>query len=293
MVKWTTAGFPSFRGVLRVGKGRVAATVIQTRTEEFATQPVAPDYAEVTFGSDALLDDSGALLATAEEPRLDQKLYFAQFGDGQVGDANVFSQIVLLNLTDTNANVRLLLKDGSGQPLEIDLNGETVVGETDVVIPAGSVRVFQTDGLGNLVDGSVTVCSDQALAGVILFGGAAGVAGVGASASIPKGFVAPVESNSSMAVDTGIADADEEVTLTLRLCSADGTIVAEAELELDPMGHDAQFLSQIQWQVVKGQQLDLSSFSGLIKVESSKTIAGTVIQTREDTFATQPVVPVL
>ncbi len=287
----------SFRGLLKAGKGKVAATVIQTRTGEFATQPVAPDYARLTFGSNALLDSGALILATAEEPRLDQKLYFAQFGDGQAGAANVFSQIVLLNLTDTNANVRLLLKDGSGQPLEIDLNGETVVGQTDIVIPAGSLRVFQTDGLGDLVDGWVTVCSDQALAGVILFGGTAGVAGVGASASIPKGFIAPVESNSSTTVDTGIAvvnlDGDEEVTLTLGLCSPDGTIIARAELELDPMGHDAQFLSQIQWQVVKGQELDLSKFNGLIKVESTTTIAGTVIQTRTGTFATQPVVPVL
>ena len=249
----------SFRGLLKAGKGRVAATVIQTRTGEFATQPVAPDYARLTFGSNALLDSGALILATAEEPRLDQKLYFAQFGDGQVGEANVFSQIVLLNLTDTNANVRLLLKDGSGQPLEIDLNGEPVVGQTDVIIPAGSVRVFQTDGLGDLVDGWVTVCSDQALAGVILFGGSAGVAGVGASASIPRGFIAPVESDSSAALDTGIAvvnlDSDEAVTLTLRLCAADGTLLATAELELDPMGHDAQFLSQLQWQVVKGQEL--------------------------------------
>ncbi len=204
---------------------------------------------------------------------------------------------MLLNLTGTSANVRLLLKDGSGQPLEIDLNGEPVVGQTDVIIPAGSVRVFQTDGLGDLVDGWVTVCSDQALAGVILFGGSAGVAGVGASASIPRGFIAPVESDSSAALDTGIAvvnlDSDEAVTLTLRLCAGDGTLLATAELELDPMGHDAQFLSQLQWQVVKGQELDLSKFNGLIKVQSTTTIAGTVIQTRTGTFATQPVVPVL
>ncbi len=287
----------SFRGILKAGKGKVAATVIQTRTGEFATQPVAPDFAQVTFGSNALLDAGAFFLATAAEPRLDQKLYFAQFGDGQVGQTNVFSQIVLLNLTDTSANVRLLLKDGNGQPLEIDLNGETVLGQTDFAIPAGSVRVFQTDGLGDLVDGSVIVCSDQALAGVILFGGTAGVAGVGASASISKGFVAPVESDSSRALDTGIAvvnlDGEEEVTLTLSLCAADGTVVATAELQLDPMGHDAQFLSQLQWNVVKGQELDLSGFSGLIKVESSTTIAGTVIQTRSGTFATQPVVPTL
>ena len=59
------------------------------------------------------------------------------------------------------------------------------------------------------------------------------------------------------------------------------------------MGHDAQFLSQLQWQVVKGQELDLSKFNGLIKVQSTTTIAGTVIQTRTGTFATQPVVPAL
>ncbi len=53
--------------------------------------------------------------------------------------------------------------------------------------------------------GSVTVSSDIELAGVILFGGSVGVAGVGASEVLRRGFGAPLESNAEDGINTGIA----------------------------------------------------------------------------------------
>ena len=95
-------------------------------------------------------------------------LYFAQFGDG----ADLFSHIILFNLDpDMEATVRMILKDNDGNPLSVNLDGELVTGEKTIMIPAGGLRSFKTDGLGDLLEGSVTVLSDKAVAGVILFGG--------------------------------------------------------------------------------------------------------------------------
>ena len=100
--------------------------------------------------------------------------FFAQFGDG----AALFSHIILFNLDpDMEATVRMILKDNDGNPLSVNLDGELVTGEKTIMIPAGGLRSFKTDGLGDLLEESVTVFSDKAVAGVILFGGPTGLAG--------------------------------------------------------------------------------------------------------------------
>ena len=66
------------------------------------------------------------------------------------------------------------------------------------------VRVLETDGLGEVKVGSVTVASDRPLAGVILFGGGIGTAGVGSSRLLPVGLLAAMESDSSNGINAGI-----------------------------------------------------------------------------------------
>lgn len=88
--------FSDFNGLLKVTtSGRVAATVIQSRPGEFATMPVAAN--PFAAASSSTLQSSVPL----QNQDLDQKLYFAQFGDGQAGGADTFSQIILFNL-DSN-----------------------------------------------------------------------------------------------------------------------------------------------------------------------------------------------
>ena len=282
--------FSNFRGLLTVSSsGRVAATVIQTRPGEFATLPVASNFRQLRFG----------LAASGKAPQqgtadLDHPLYFAQFGDGSTNGAQIFSQLILLNLSDQVAEVKLLLRDDAGQGLVTDLEGEVVSGEKELRIEAGGLSVLRTDGQGDLITGSVSVFSDQPLAGVILFGGSVGVAGVGSSALLRKGFEAPVESDATPSVNSGIAVMNVEegaVTLKLRLHDQDGRLLARAEIVLPGRGHRALFINEIDWQPEPDVQLDFSNFIGLLKVDASGRTAGTVIQTRPGVFATQPVVP--
>lgn len=190
--------------------------------------------------------------------------------------------------------MKALLKDDEGNPLTVDLNGELVEGEKDLIIPAGGLRILRTDGQGPLTVGWVTICSNKAVVGVILFGGSAGVAGVGSSQLLAKGFVAAMESKASAGINTGVAVVNLEnsqITLQLRLLDAQNNLLATAELTLPGMGHRALFVNQLDWEAEPGVNLDFSNFNGLLRASTSGDAAATVIQTRPGVFATQPVVP--
>ena len=143
--------------------------------------------------------------------------------------------------------------------------------------------------MGDLVTGSVSVTSDQPLAGVIVFKGEGiGSAGVGSSAEFAEGFLAPMETNTSSSIQTGVAMMnleEQELTLTAELLNSEGTVLNTAQLSLPSLGHKAIYLDQFAW----NQTTDLSSFEGLLRVSSNGRISATVIQTRPGQFATMPV----
>ena len=293
-VEWNVAvDLSDFEGLIKLKSTTpVAATVIQTRPGEFATLPVAANFNRGDNGVAEPVNIRAGHNAQAV-PLLNQKQYFAQFADGN----GLFSQLILFNLTNREANVKLILKNDDGEPLSVDLNGEVVTGEKSLVIPAGGLRVLSTDGLGDQLIGSVTVCSDRALAGVILFAGGAGVAGVGSSAVLDRGFVAPMQRRVAEGLDTGIAvmnlEEDEEVALDLELFNTEQKLLATARITLAGMGHRAIFVTQVDWQVEEGVELDFTDFAGLLVVKADGQTAATVVQTRTGLFATQPVVPLL
>ena len=93
----------------------------------------------------------------------------------------------------------------AGQGLSVDFNGMDYEGQKNLVVPTGGMRVLKTDGEGDISVGSVQVRSDRPLEGVILFGGSVGVAEVGASEVLRRGFAAPLKSNAEEEINTGIA----------------------------------------------------------------------------------------
>jgi len=278
--------FSDFLGLSKVtAEGSLAATVIQARPGEFVTLPIAPAF----IGDLSTSSSQPVSTLPAQAAELEEKLYFAQFGDGD----GLFSQIVLMNLDDSmEAGARIVLKNDNGEPLAVDLNGAQVTGELDVVVPAGGIRTFRTDGEGDLTVGSVTVCSNKRLAGVILFAGAFGVAGVGSSEEQPLGFLAPVEADDENKINTGIAAVNlenEEVTVELQLCNPEGQVLATTQIVPPAMGHRARFVNELAWDPA----VDLTDFRGLLKatVQGDRRIAATVIQTRPNQFSTNPVAP--
>jgi hypothetical protein len=172
----------------------------------------------------------------------------------------------------------------------VDLNGVEIEGALEIELPASGFRMIETDGVGNLAVGSVTVTSDQPVAGVIVFGGSVGLAGVGSSRAL-RGFVAPIETNTEAGINTGVAMMnleEEAVTVSLTLLNRDGEQLAVAQIVLPGMGHLSSFLDEadkIQW----SQQVDFSDFEGVLRATATGKIAATVVQTRPGQFATMPV----
>ena len=137
--------------------------------------------------------------------------------------------------------------------------------------------------------GSVTVCSNRPLAGVIVFSGTVGLAGVQSSEALVH-FAAPIKALGNR-IRTGIAvmNLEEvEVRLTLELVGDEGELVATAEIILDAMGQLAAFVDETEkfpWNAA----VDFSNFEGTLRAWADGWVGATVVQTRPDQFATQPV----
>lgn len=221
-------------------------------------------------------------------------LYFPQFANG----AGLNSQVTLLSLDGESAtNALIQIRGDDGTPLDLGLNAPTGfdlgVGEgLAVAVPASGSTVLSTDGQGDAVAGSVTVRSDRPLAGVLVFGGAFGLAGVSDGPVLGGEMIAPVETGPGPAVNTGVALQnleDTEVTFEARLREASGTLLATATpFSLPPRGHRALFVSQLQWNV----PIDFNS--GLRGVLSLRSLGGNysavVLLVRPGQLATLPVV---
>ncbi len=230
-------------------------------------------------------------------------LYFAQFGNGGAGASNVVSEILLTNSSEaspSHATVTLRRDDGSPFPLNLTVTGDpgtaeqqSEVSQLDVTVAAlGAVRIA-TDGLGELLTGSVTVAFDNPLGGVIRFRLTPfGTAGVGSS-QLVRGFITPVR---KQAVNTGIAVANplgEQIGVTLRLRGLDGLQVQGGlrSLALAAGEHLAKFIDEL------FPNADLTNFEGTITVTTGSLnglIVATALElgTAPGEFTTLPVTPI-
>jgi len=270
-----TVGLNKFRGMLKVtSQSKIAATLLQTRTGEYATLPVVPAPHD---------GDSG------------QTLHFAQFADGISGRSQVASQINLMNRNhDHPAIVTVTIRDNEGKLMMVDLNGETITGFKEILIPPGGMRVLETDGAGAWSVGSVTAESDRSLAGVILFSGSDGAAGVAAGPVLPEGFLAAMETDIPAGASTGVAVMNlelEEVTLNIDLLGEEGGLLAGTVILMPAKGHLASFVHQFSWVPAEGVVLDMSRFRGLLRVRSTGAVSATVLLSEPGRFATIPITP--
>jgi len=279
----------SFDGVLKItANGNLGATVIQTRTAEYATQPVVPNLNPTGAVSAIVRADAVVSpLITAQ----DHKLHFAQFANGAAGSAFIVSKLFLFNQDALGpANATIYVRGDNGAPLTLKLNGQTVNGQLNVTIPTNGLKIVATDGQGPVVTGSVTVISDRAISGTLLYGSPFGTAGVGSSSELSQGFIAPMETNSGSQVDTGIAvmnPSDSAVTLNFDLCDLNGTRLSGAVATIPARGHKALLLKQFNWSPAR----NLDNFQGLVRELGGNKVAATVIQTRPGQFVTMPVAP--
>ncbi|MEE8583479.1 MAG: SBBP repeat-containing protein [Acidobacteriota bacterium] len=250
-------------------------TVGETSSSDF---PLTPNALR-----DALSGASDGFLAVVSPTFI---LNFAQFGDGSGEGASFRSQIELLNLSAQEAaNVRVILRNDSGQPFAVDLNGTPVEGVFEGTVPAAGNLRLETDGQGPLMTGSVQVISDIRLAGFILFdAGAIGATGVGSSPAL-QGFAAPVRTSATANTGVALMGLSAGQQLDLALFDDQGVEQARATIALPAFSHTALFVTEIDWSA----EVDFSNFNGNLTATGSADFAATAILTQPGRFIILPV----
>ncbi len=228
------------------------------------------------------------------------QIYFAQFGNG----SGVVSDILLTNSSEASpSNATLTFRADDGSPLDVNLTvtgnqGSAAVQHDEVselqvtVEPFGVVRI-RTDGVGDVVTGSVTVNHDGPLGGVIRFTlSPFGTAGVGSS-ELVRGFITPVRRT---AINTGVAmfnPEDKATGITMRLRDLAGVQIQGGlhTRALQPGEHLALFITEL------FKNADLTDFEGTLTVEVSslnQLITATALElgTGPGQFTTLPVTPI-
>ena len=166
----------------------------------------------------------------------------------------------------------------------MDLNDVTVEGETEVIVPAQGLVTLKTGNQGPLRTGSVVISSDVELAGVVVFEGSIGVAGVNNSAAL-RNMVAPVETGAGVNTGVAIVSLATGQTIQFALRDEEGSLLATASELLAAKGHFAKFVDQFGW----NPQVDLSDFSGSLTAAGTDDFTATVIRQSPDQIATLPV----
>ncbi len=259
--------FSKFRGTLEVTTPQtVNGMAIRVSPGQFATLPVT---------------GTGS-----------KRLLFAQFGEVN----GVSSTLTFVNpAPDKTASVTVKIFDDNGAPLTVNLNGTDQAGQFSFSVPPQGVVSFSSPGTSATAKiGSVVVDSTENLGGTILFGGAFGLAGVGASQQLSK-FVAPIEQTTQGGVTVGLAmmnTGTSQATVRLTVRDESGAPVPGGVLDvvLAPQGHVAKFIGQF------FPSLSLADFRGTITGEATGgQIGATVI--RQSTipleFATLPVAEII
>ena len=274
-------GADAVLGDLRAGfQGDIAELIAYDRVLNSVERGMVETYLEQKW-----------FLSSAELP---EKLYFAQFGNGQ----GLTSEIVLTNpsVTDTLSG-EIDFFDDDGLPLSVGIAGTGETTRVDFsVLPLGAVTI-STDGQGEVTVGAAVVSSDRPSGGVVRFSiSGIGIAGVPASQPL-SGFVTPVRRKSG-GINTGIAiynTAAQAVALNLTLQDAQGTPVPNGETNIEDFpasGHLAQFLGGAG--EVLFPDANTEDFQGTLAVRvTGGNVAAAALElgTQTGEFTTLPVTP--
>lgn len=260
-------GLDATGGVLLAGR---------TQSDNFPTinalQPERPSGVEDGFLAKIQLEGS--------------RLLFPQFGDGNQSGVSISSRIVLSNSdAEQEAEAEITLRSSNGEPLVVDLNGETVFGTTSLTIPPSGVVTLESGGQGTLKVGSVVVNSTREIFGVILYRASVGLAGVESSPASSRVKVL-VQTGDRMGSGVAVLNLSGAQTVDLSLRDDQGTTVARATAELPANGQFARAVRELEWDTPP----DFSNFSGTLLIEGSGPLAAVAILETPGEFATLPVV---
>jgi hypothetical protein len=156
--------------------------------------------------------------------------YLSQVATGRFDNGSFRTTFVLFDNSDNDVTASLELTSDEGNPLVVTIDGLGTGSQFNIQLSAGSSRILQTDGLGDLVVGGAKVTATASIGVSAIFtiydsgGNYVTEAGVGSSEAL-RWFVLPVDVtglfNTGIAL-MGVGGGDASITMTL--CSTDGQL---------------------------------------------------------------------
>jgi hypothetical protein len=221
--------------------------------------------------------------------------YLPHIANGSYGGGSYRTTFILFNNTDANANAVLQMTDDGGNPLTMTIPGYGTNSTLTVQLPAGTSRMLQTDGQGDLAKGAATVTSETSICVSAIFsvydsnGNFQTETGVGSTSPLTD-FMLPVDTTGSF--NTGLAlvnNGTETASIALALLDTNGAIAATNRIPLARGRHMAIFISG------KDQLFpSFVNFQGTLSVQSSIPLAAMVLRQNDPplSFTSLPVVPI-
>lgn len=229
-------------------------------------------------------------------------LFFAQFGNGTLGQRSLTSDIVLLNSATTGDPVTgsITFHDEDGNPLPVaGLFGDGGGTTPGAISPAGAHVLdfsidplgdltFSTTGMGDVVQGSALVASSGDLGGVVRFGiTGIGVAGVGDS-PVTDAAIVPVRRSGTLSTALAIRNTESSaITVDLSLRTG-GMEVANTSFMLAPNARNSDFIEEY------FEGTDTTDFTGSVVITADGGFAALALEfdAANGVNTTLPVTPI-
>jgi len=271
-----------FQGV--VGIGEFEGSMVITSAQPFAgvtLRTLADQLTSVPLVSPAPADSTRTNLA------------LSHVGNGSAGGIQLRTTVLLINNTDqaTTGTVDFLLSDGNPMSVKI---GNTTASSFPFNLPPRAVSRLVTSGEGTLVAGWARVSMDQPISGSGIFHMYNAAGSVISEAGVEA---APLKTKSRLVADTmgnantGIAlvnpNADGEgdiMSATVRLFRKTGEQVSSKSIDLEPLKHTAQFLTEIFSNVP-----NIGEFEGVVWIETDLPAAQMSLRQVGATTTSMPV----
>ena len=224
---------------------------------------------DTTVSQEVFVDNFKVKLDKLDEQCYENEYFFPQFGYGSNGQASLESTILLTNLSDSEtAFVNLDLWDANGDPFFLNLNGEEILGSTELRIQSLGTIVIESEKIGELTTGAVRLSSTEPLTGYITFGGSIGEAAV-PMCTTGTSFTAPFYQDSGTSVGLALlssyVNTSDAIKVYLKIYNEKNELVTSSNFELEAFKHEVRYLNGFIW----NKYVNLTNFKGRIQIDSN------------------------
>jgi hypothetical protein len=251
--------------------------------------------AETASGGQASPKVSLSLPAGTSVTSTGGRMVFAQIADGPFGSGGKFDRTSFFLINDSlqNASGTISFYTDAGQPLTLTMDGVTAA-TFPFTLAKGAQRRFTTSGGGDFKKGWAMMLADQPVTGTSEFEVRDAAGTVYGDVGVTESFLGTkftIFADSIGGYNTGLAlvnPSDSDINhLLLQLYDLSGGLLSQKPLELKPMEHTAQYLTQFFSNVA-----NIQAFEGTMVISSmdDRKFGGITLRLIGDLLTSVPMV---